>query len=310
MDRLRVPGCERRRESRRGAGSPRKEREQGERRSGAESHVREDARARGWFGIGADPSVSRRPLDLRFNDRPRSRRAEYDPGPVAGCGESPSRVDAARSAAGEGCGEGSPSRRKRAERIAPAIRAATRWGKRPASARTTGFPISSRTDSHAGRLIHRLVVAWRPGPTPRSAGRGSDPLASRRRRIAVRTVWGLAPLVSRRRRIAVRAVRGLVPLVSRRRRIAVRAVRGLVPLVSRRRRIAVRAGRGSDPLAPRRGPISRPARSGASPRSGWRGQARRSERPGPTPRPRRRLASRRRSAPAPTPGRRAGSTAS
>ena len=69
------------------------------------------------------------------------------PAPLTGCGESPSRADAARSAAGEG----PPSPRKTAERIAPAIRAAIRW-KRPASARTMGFLISSRTDSHAGRL--------------------------------------------------------------------------------------------------------------------------------------------------------------
>ena len=76
---------------------------------------------------------------------------------VAGGGESPSCADVARSAAGEGCGEGPPSPRKPAERIAPAIRAAILWGKRPASARTTGFPTSSRTDSHAGRFIHRLL---------------------------------------------------------------------------------------------------------------------------------------------------------
>ena len=82
---------------------------------------------------------------------------------LTGCGQSPSRADAARSAAGEGCGEGPPSPRKTAERIAPAIRAAIRWGKRPASARTTGFPISSRTDSHAGRFIHRLLTGRTPG---------------------------------------------------------------------------------------------------------------------------------------------------
>ncbi len=80
------------------------------------------------------------------------------PRPVTGCGGSPSRADAARSAAGEECGEGPSSPRKRAERIAQAIRAAIRWGKRPASAGTTGFPISSRTDSHAGRSIHRLMA--------------------------------------------------------------------------------------------------------------------------------------------------------
>ncbi len=44
-----------------------------------------------------------------------------------------------------------------AEWIARAIRAAIRWGKRPASAGTTGFPIASRPDPHAGRLVHRLL---------------------------------------------------------------------------------------------------------------------------------------------------------
>ena len=73
---------------------------------------------------------------------------------MTGCGESPSRADAARSATGEA----PPSPRNRAERIAPAIRSAIRWEKRPASARTRGFPIASRTDSHAGRSIHRLMT--------------------------------------------------------------------------------------------------------------------------------------------------------
>ncbi len=89
---------------------------------------------------------------------------------LAACGESPSCADAARSAAGEGCGEGPPSPRKRGERIAPAIRAATLWGKRPASARTTGVPIASRTDSHAGRFIHRLPRAQIDRGGSRSAG--------------------------------------------------------------------------------------------------------------------------------------------
>ena len=77
--------------------------------------------------------------------------------PFAGCGESPSCADAARSAAGEG----PPTPRERAERIAQAIRAAILWGRRPAYARTMGFPISVRTDSHAGRFVHRLF--GRPG---------------------------------------------------------------------------------------------------------------------------------------------------
>ena len=44
--------------------------------------------------------------------------------------------------------------------------------KRPASARTTGFPISSRTDSHAGRLVHRLILV---GAAALLAGCGGAP---------------------------------------------------------------------------------------------------------------------------------------
>ena len=40
-------------------------------------------------------------------------------------------------------------------------------GKAPCIARTKGFPISSRTDSHAGRFIHRLLTAVEPAPLAR-----------------------------------------------------------------------------------------------------------------------------------------------
>ena len=54
--------------------------------------------------------------------------------------KSPSCADAARSAAGEGRGEGPPSPRKRAERIAQAIRAAILWGSAPQPPGRWGSP--------------------------------------------------------------------------------------------------------------------------------------------------------------------------
>ena len=77
---------------------------------------------------------------------------------LAGCGESRPGTDPARSAAGEGCGEGSPSPRKTVERIAEAIRATCLWEKCPASPDRGGFLFPSRRGADAGDFFHGLLA--------------------------------------------------------------------------------------------------------------------------------------------------------
>ena len=75
---------------------------------------------------------------------------------LPGCGESPPGTDAARSAAGEGCGEGSPSPRKTAGRIAEAIRPTCPWEECPASPNRGGFLFPSPRGADAGDSFHGL----------------------------------------------------------------------------------------------------------------------------------------------------------